>query len=63
MFCVQDDAALCAACDSEVHNSSENFFASRHERVPIGGCSNNFDSPKVRTHGRLGLSFCDSSSS
>ena len=57
VFCVQDDAALCADCDMEVHTSSENFFG-RHERVPIGGCSDTFDSSKVCTHGCLGLSPC-----
>lgn len=36
MYCVQDDAALCAECDLEVHSQPEGFLFGRHERVPIG---------------------------
>lgn len=36
MFCLQDDAALCAECDVEVHGHSGKFLFGRHERVPIG---------------------------
>lgn len=33
-YCRADSAALCAACDADVH--SANTLASRHRRVPMG---------------------------
>jgi hypothetical protein len=37
VYCEQDDAVLCHACDQEVH--SANRLVSRHNRVPVRACS------------------------